>query len=252
MRDLVLSFLLAIIGTTASAQWLSTREGKPNLSARAPRAGNGKPDLSGVWHVQPSTGDVSPYSFNIFYDMKPEEDILERPQATQTRRERMQSGVRDNPSVHCLPQGIPLNNLLTEAAKVVQTPGLIVIIYETDGTYRQIYTDGRKLSPDPQRTWLGYSTGKWEGDTLVVETSGFNDKSWLDLMGHSHSEALRVTERYRRLDFGHMGVEMTFDDPKMYTKPFTIKFTHLLQAQYDIQESFCNENEKDRAHLGIQ
>jgi hypothetical protein len=251
MRNLIPSFLLTIIGTTASAQWLNTGEEKPNLSAPAPRASNGKPDLSGVWHVQTNTGDVSPYSFNIFSDIKPE-DIPELPPATQIRSQRMQSGVRDNPSVHCLPQGIPLNNLLTEANKIVQTPGLIVIIYETDGSYRLIYTDGRKLSPDPQPAWLGYSTGKWEGDTLVVETSGFNDKSWLDLMGHSHSEALRVTERYRRLDFGHLGVEMTFDDPKMYAKPFTIKFTHLLQPQYDIPETFCNENERDRAHLGIR
>jgi hypothetical protein len=249
-----LSFLLAIIGTTASAQWVNIPGGKPNLSAPAPRVPSGKPDLSGVWHEVGQTADgadASPYAFNIFFDLKPEE-IPERPQAAQVRSERMKSGVRENPSVHCLPHGIPLHDLLTEAVKIVQTPGLIVIIYEVDGTYRQIYTDGRRLEKDPQPAWMGYSTGRWEGDTLVVDTSGFNDKAWIDLMGHSHSEALRVTERYRRVDFGHLNVEMTFDDPKMYTRPFTIKFTHLLQPQYDVQESFCNENEKDRTHLGIK
>jgi len=240
----------------APAQWLNLREAKPNLSAPAPRAANGKPDLSGVWHVQTDSngnlnGDASPYAGNIFRDLKPDENP-ERSEGARVRGERMKSGVRDNPSVHCLPHGIPLNNLLGEVVKIIQTADLILVIHETDATYRQIYTDGRKLEADPQPAWLGYSTGKWEGDTLVVETTGFNDKSWLDLMGHSHSEALRVTERYRRVDLGHLSVEMTFDDPKMYNKPFTIKFTHLLQPHYDIQESFCNENERDRAHLGIK
>ena len=259
--------LLVVLGNSAQAQWLNypapgtprTRDGKADLSARAPRASNGKPDLSGVWHGQANAnsrnvelqGAVSHYATNILADFK-SEDSPERPEAAKVRLQRMQSGVRDNPSVHCLPHGIPLNNLLVEVTKVIQTPGLILIIYETDGTHRQIYTDGRKLPEDPRPAWLGYSVGHWERDTLVVETAGFNDKSWLDLSGHSHSEALRVTERYRRRLFGHMDAEMTFDDPQMYTKPFTIKFTHLLQADSDILESFCNENEKDRAHLGIQ
>lgn len=270
MRKRCFAALFVMLVPGAHAQWLNypapgtprTRDGKPNLSARTPRASKGKPDLSGVWHVQANAasrnvalqGAVSQYTTNILADFKPEE-VSERPEAAKVRLQRMQSGVRDNPSVHCLPHGIPLNNLLVEVIeviKVIQTPGLIVIIYETDGTYRQIYTDGRELPEDPQPAWLGYSVGHWEGDTLVVSTAGFNDKSWLDLSGHSHSEALRLTERYHRRDFGHMDVEMTFDDPKMYTKPFTIKFTHLLQADSDILESYCNENEKDRVHLGIQ
>src|SRR5262249_22477755 len=140
----------------------------------------------------------------------------------------------------------------SEPNKVIQTPRLIVMIFESDSTIRQIYTDGRSLPEDPQPAWLGYSVGKWDHDTLVVETAGFNDKSWLDAFGHPHSDALRVTERYRRRDFGHMDVEMTFDDPKMYTKPFTIKFTQRLLADSDILESFCAENEKDRAHMGLK
>jgi hypothetical protein len=149
----------------------------------------------------------------------------------------------------CLPIGIPFSFLLPDPNKIVQAPGLIVIMYEIDGMHRQIYTDGRTLPKDPQPSWLGYSTGKWQSDTLVVQTAGFNDKASLDGMGHPHSEALRVIERYHRRDFGHLDVEMTFDDPKMYTRPFTIKITQLLSADSDILEYVCNENEKDRAHL---
>jgi hypothetical protein len=126
---------------------------------------------------------------------------------------------------------------------------LIVIMLELDSAHRQIYTDGRRRPADPEPLWLGYSVGRWERDTLVVETAGFNDKSWLDGMGHPHSEALRVVERYRRRDFGHLDEEITIDDPKMYTRPFTIKATHLLEADSDILEYFCAENEKDRIHL---
>src|SRR5271166_1477466 len=123
---------------------------------------------------------------------------------------------------------------------------MIAILYESDGTHRQIYTDGRALPKEvAQPSCLGYSAGKWVGDTLVVETAGFNDKTWLDLIGHPHSEALRIVERYRRRDFGHLDVEMTFDDPQMYTKPFTIKFTQDLWADSDIFENICTENEKE-------
>ena len=126
------------------------------------------------------------------------------------------------------------------------------MLYEVDNTHRQVYTDGRKLPADPQPAWLGYSVGKWEGDTLVVDTAGFNDQSWLDVTGHPHSEALRIQERFRRRDFGHMEVQVTIDDPKTFTKPFTIKFNQLLIPDSDILEYFCTENEKDRAHLASQ
>jgi hypothetical protein len=263
------------------AQWLNypapgvprTRDGKVNLAAKAPRDSRGRPDLSGVWHVAATTVEewkrirgpnydalevpgmelstVSKYAFNLFADWKPEE-IPERPAARAAREERLRSGVRDNPSVHCLPHGIPIQSLVSEVVKWIQAPGVTVVLSETDSTYRQIYTDGRPLPKDPQPVWLGYSTGRWEGDTLVVETAGFNDKSWLDLAGHSHSEALRVTERYRRRDYGHMDVEATFEDPAYYTKPFSIQYTLLLQGDSDILENLCNENEQDRRHLGIR
>jgi hypothetical protein len=149
-----------------------------------------------------------------------------------------------------LPLGIPFAFLVSEPDKIVQTPGLAVMMFESADADRRIYTDGQPLPKDPEPAWLGYSVGKWEGDTLVVETAGFNDKTWLDAMGHPHSEGLRVVERYRRRDFRHMDVQVTFDDPKTYTKPFTIKFTQRLLADSDILEFFCNENEKDRIHSG--
>ena len=123
------------------------------------------------------------------------------------------------------------------------------MLYERDTTFRQVYTDGRKLPDDPQPSWLGYSVGKWDGDALVVETAGFNDRGWLDARGHTHSEALHLTERFQRLDFGHMEVQLTIDDPKTYTRPFTVKLKQHLLADTDLLESFCAENEKDATHI---
>jgi len=268
--------LVAILSTTsAHAQWLNyrtpgtprTRDGKPNLAAPAPRAADGKPDLSGVWHVHPTSleemkrifGDkvgltnvpgmeidtLSKYALNILVDFKPEEAPM-RPAAAEIFHRR--STDRELRGL-CLPLGIPAAGLVSEPNKIVQSPRVIAILYESDATQRQIYTDGRELPKEiAQPSWLGYSAGKWEGDTLVVESAGFNDKTWLDVGGHPHSEALRILERYHRRDFGHLDVETTFDDPQMYTKPFTIKFTQDLWADSDIFENIC-ENEKDRTHL---
>jgi len=268
--------LFALVSTGASAQWLNystpgvprTPDGKPNLSAPTPRAANGKPDLSGVWHVHPTSlaemlrlygehadavnppgmtiDSISKYAINILVDFKLEESPM-RPEAAEILRRRKPA---DFPDTNCLPAGIPTSALVSAPTKIIQSPALIVILYESEDAHRQIYTDGRTLPKEiAEPAWLGYSVGTWQGDTLVVETAGFNDKSWLDVMGHPHSEALRIVERYSRRDYGHMDVEMTFDDPKMYTKPFTIKVTHELQADSDIFESFCNENEKDRPHM---
>jgi hypothetical protein len=268
MQKALLCTAFVFLGVTAQAQWLNYRaagtpatpDRKVNLSAPAPRAPDGKPDLTGVWHLQTTRQETSltpsltptqeggSYSNNIFRDTTPE-DVLEKPEAAKLRAERMKSGTRPNPSVFCLPMGIPVNNFLVEVVKFIQAPKEIVVIYEVDGSYRQIYTDGRPLSKDMSPSWLGYSTARWDGDTLVVETEGFNDRTWLDMIGHSHSEALHLTERYHRRDYGHMDVEMTFNDPVMYTRPFTIKFTHALIPDSDILEAYCNENEKDRAHI---
>jgi len=276
MRKLVLMAFLALATHTANAQWVNYKapgtprlpDGRPNLAARAPRAPDGKPDLSGVWHVQPNTREemkklygtdvdtievpgmeidtISKYAVNILVDFKPG-DAPVKPAIGAVMKSRRPEAF---PPTHCLPAGIPLSTMVSEVSKIVQTPGLIVIMLELGGT-RQIYTDGRKHMADPSPSWLGYSTGRWEEDTLVVETIGFNGKSWLDIIGHPQSEAARLTERYRRRDFGHMDIEITIDDSTYYTKPFTVKVTHELQADDDILEYFCNENEQDRKRMGL-
>jgi hypothetical protein len=274
MRRLHIWIWLALAGAAACAhgQWLNhpspgtprTRDGKPDLSARAPRA-NGKPDLSGIWVAESATreellrlfpggennlGEIGPsrYFMNIFSDFKPEE-IPIRPAAAAIAQERRAGFAKDIPLTRCLPAGVPLVNALPAPYKLIQTPGVIAMLYEQDTSFRQIFIDGRKQLDNPQPSWLGYSVGKWDGDSLVVDTAGFNDRSWLDAFGHPHSEAMRVTERFHRRDFGHMDVQITVDDPTMYTQPFTLKIGQRLLPDTDLIESFCLENEKDRAHI---
>ena len=268
--------LIALVAAPACvrAQWLNhrtpgiprTAEGKPNLSARTPRAADGRPDLSGLWQTNSAPPEIlerlipgvtngageeplSQYFINILFDFKPEEEPLQ-PAAANLFRQRAKSFSDESPLPHCLPEGMPLVEIAPAPYKIIQTPGMIVMLYERDTTYRQVYTDGRSLPDDPQPTWLGYSVGKWHGDSLVVDTIGFNDRGWLDARGHTHSEALHLTERFHRLDFGHMEVQLTIDDPKTYTKPFTIKLTQRLFPDSDLLESFCAENEKDVTHIG--
>jgi hypothetical protein len=194
-------------------------------------------------------GTQHKYAFNIFADFKPEEVPLRRDAAEALR---VQAADRRSGAGVCSGRfGIPMAGLLSEPIKIVQAPRLTIVLYEVDNLHRQIYTDGRSLPKEINLpAYLGYSVGRWERDTFVVETAGFNDKTIFDMMGHRHSEALHVTERFHRSDFGHLEVEMTFDDPETYTKPFTIKIPHHLLADADIFEMYCNENEKDQAHLG--
>jgi hypothetical protein len=276
-----LPILLVLFSTGAQAQWLDfptpgtprTRDGKADLKARAPRARDGKPDLSGLWRVESTPieewrrilgnrfegadrlrvpgmglGEVSKYGLNLFIDYKPGEEPMLLPEAQSLIRERNAVGYPDITSEECLPIGFPLAVLLAPVFRVVQSPGITIMLLEEGNTYRQIYTDGRPLPNNPQPSWFGYSSGKWEGDTLVIDTIGFNDKAWLDASHHPRSEAMHMVERYRRRDFGHMDAEIAFDDPRMYTRPFRIKVTHLFQADTDILENVCAENEKDRGH----
>jgi hypothetical protein len=279
MRHQRLLILFAILSTSVRAQWLNyhepgtprLRNGKANLTAPAPRTAGGKPDLSGVWmHELTSVAEMRrlfgariddavkvdvpgmeigtqhKYAFDILVDFKPGESPL-RPEAA----ELLKRAANRSPADVCMGHpGIPLADLLSEPMKIIQSPRLTVVLYEVDNLRRQIYTDGRTLPKEfDLPAFAGYSAGHWERDVLVVETAGFNNKTPLDAMGHPHSDALRITERFRRRDFGHLDYEMTFDDPKMYTKPFTIKVPHDLLPDSDIFESFCDENEKDRAHL---
>lgn len=266
--------LLALAATTplVGAQWLTNRtpgiprtaDGKPNLSARTPRGAHGRPDLSGLWQTEsappqleerlipPGTNGageepLSQYFVNIFSDFKPE-DVPFRPAAAQSFKERAQNFMNVSPVSHCLPEGMPLLEMAPAPYKIVQTPGVTFMLYERDTTYRQVYTDGRKLPVDPQPSWLGYSVGKWDGDSFVVDTIGFNDRGWLDARAHTHSEALHLTERFHRLDFGHMELQLTFDDPETYTRPFTVTLKQRLMPDTDLLETYCAENEKDVKH----
>jgi hypothetical protein len=240
--------VLSLVGVSPlTAQWLNhptpglprTADGKPDLSAPAPRTSGGHPDLSGLWRMN-GLG----YSFNIFGN----QDIGMLPWARALYAERALSYARESPDSNCLPPGPRAGLFGMEPVKFVETDGLLLILYE-DSPTRQVFLDGRKLPADPNPTWTGYSVGHWDGDTLVVETTGFNDRTWLDLTGHPHSEALTVTERFRRVDVGHMRLEMTFDDPKTYVRPWTIGVDVTLMPDTELLENVCNENEKDHHRL---
>lgn len=266
-------FLLLTACTTLHAQWLNypsrgtprSKDGKPDLQARTPRA-SGKPVLSGVWQVAPAAGEVeklfgkldvedvpgddlttfSKYFFNILADFARGHEPM-TPEAFAAMKNGPQHAL--SPDERCLPLSVPRGDLIGFPFKIVQTAEQLVAMYEADHTHRQIYLDGRPLPKDPNPAWLGYSVGRWEGDTLVVDTTGFNAEVQLDTMRHPHSDKLRVQERFHRDDFGHMGLQITIDDPRMYTKAIAFSVRLLLMPDSDILESFCNENEKDRAHL---
>lgn len=247
-RPVVLSALMSLLPATAGAQWFNhptpgiprLPDGKPNLSAPAPRTADGKPDLTGIWR---GAGPI--YRFNIAQDLKPE-DI--QPWAEELFLKRVRDSRKDSPLARCLPVSVPFHNFFN-LTRIVQTPNLMVILYESPNSpHRTVYTDGRDLPKDPDPSWLGYSVGRWEGDTFVVTSSGFNDLGWLDSAGHPQTESLRITERMRRRDFGHMDFEITIDDPTVFTRPFTVKTERLLAPDTDLLEDVC-ENELDRARL---
>ena len=240
--------MVAIASVCVHAQWLNyptagiprAADGKPNLNAPMPRGGDGKPDLSGVWRWNPGR-----YGNDVTLDLAPGEI---QPWAEALAKERQETLAKDDPAnMQCRPQGPRANLVPFNLAKVVQMPGLVVVMSE-DMSFRQIFTDGRALPADPNPSWMGYSVGRWEGDTLVVESLGFNDRTWLDFIGHPHTEALRVTERWRRRDFGHIEIEKTFDDRGAYTRSWTIAVTAEFVPDTDLLEYVC-ENERDRAHL---
>jgi hypothetical protein len=243
--------VMLVTAATLCAQWAKppapgvprTADGKPDLNGPAPRTADGKADLSGMW--------VSNLKFNanIAVDLKPDA-VSMTPWGQALYDERVANNSQSDPENYCLPAGVPR----TTAAggfpnRIIQTPEMVVILHETKMLFRQIYMDGRTVQADAQPTWMGYSTGTWDSDVLVVRTSGFNDRTWLDDKGHPHSEALRVTERYRRPDYGHLFVDITIDDPKAYTRPWTVTEDLKLDADGDLIEYVCIENERDLRHL---
>src|SRR6202165_1975872 len=225
-----------------SAQWPKalppgvprTPDGKPNLSAPAPKTPDGKPDLSGLW--QAANGK---YLQDLAADGV---QVPAQPWAEAFFKKIQANEGKGRPQERCLPHGVTDYDALPMPVKIVQTPGEIVVLYEAYNHFRQVFLDGRPLPKDPQPTWMGYSVGKWEGDTLVVDTIGFQDQGWLDgNKGHPQTDAMHVTERFRRVNFGRLEIQATVDDPKAYTKPFTVKQTLHLLADSEILENICNE-----------
>jgi hypothetical protein len=194
------------------------------------------------------SGLFSKYLISVLADYPPNESPL-LPAAAAIFQQREKADSADLPYSKCFPAGVPLSATLPFPFKIVQTPGLTLILHESDSSIRQVYTDGRKHTPDAQPTWNGYSVGRWEGDALVVETTGFSDAGWLDATGTPHSLELRTVERFRRKDFGHLEVQVTLDDPRTFSKPARMQYTAHLLADSDIQENVCLENEKDLRHF---
>jgi hypothetical protein len=268
---LIVMVLVTAALACIEAQSLNTRDprtprlsdGRANLSAPVPRL-NGKPDLSGVWQaertpvsefvrvlgpglptIQPDLNDITKHVLNVLWDVPADEQPL-RPEAAAIMQQRQKSG-RDFPTAYCQPSSLPAAMLVLDF-KMIQAAGEIVVLPGNGDPARQIYIDGRSLPKDPEPSWMGSSVGHWQGDTLVVDTTGFKDSAWLDGFGHPRSQGMRITERYRRRDFGHTDMEMTFDDPTYYTRPFGFKTTLTLLPDTDVLEYVCNENRRDIAH----
>ena len=266
MRAAVLctAVVVALVAPAAVAgQWIKyptegvprNADGTPNLKAPAPRLPDGKPDFSGIWHAAnpnrcvPGGGRQcgteiggSPLGGDLGRNLPG--GLPYQPWAAKLAQERRADDSRDDPHVRCLPDNPPRAWTLPHLTKAVHTPKLLALMYEVNAMYRQIFIDGRPLPADPNPGWNGYSTAHWEGDTLVVETAGFRDGLWIDSGGSPMSDAAKMTEKIRRPDYGTLALEITIDDPKTYTRPFTVNLTQNLEVDTELIDEFCLENEK--------
>jgi hypothetical protein len=245
----ILPVILAL-AAPGYAQWIDNpakgiprlADGTPDLSAPAPKGPDGKPDLSGVWEPPPG------YVGDIARDLKPGE-VPFQPWAEELYKHRRDTLSKEDPTGWCVPGGVPRSDAVPYPFKILHAPGMVVILYEAVHSFRQIFMDGRELPKDPNPTWLGYSVARWDGDTLAVDSRGFVENSWLDNFGHPGTESLHVTERFHRRDFGHMDLQVIIDDPKAYTKPWTINMVLTLHPDDELIEYICEENNKDLEHL---
>ena len=247
--------LALVIGCLASAapvmaQWLKqptagvprTPDGKPNLSAPAPRMADGKPDLSGLW--QPAAILIGDLAANL-----PKGSVPFQPWAEKLYNERRANESRDDPTANCIVGGVPRSDAVPYPFKVLHEKDLVVILYEAVHSYRQIFADGRKLPEDMNPSWFGYSVGRWDGDTFVADSMGFNDQTWMDDSGLPHTDALRTTERFKRRDFGHLDLTLTVDDAKAYIRPWSVEIGFVLLPDTELIENIC-ENEKFVSRVG--
>jgi hypothetical protein len=267
----ILVGVLLVASSTLQAQWPKfsppgvpkTADGKVNLAGPTPRTADGKPDLSGVWETIPGrrpntpavaaegTGELPP-SGSIFGNIGDQipGGAPYQPWAAELVKKRMADNSKDNPDAHCLPMGVMQMTSHPYPKKIIQTPSELVMIYEGSGTtVREIFMDGRTLPKDVEPWWNGYSVGRWDGDTLVIETTGFMDDGWLDVRGSPFTSAGKLTERIRRPNYGSLVIEVTIDDPKAYTKPFTVRVNHRIMVDSEMIEFICNENEKSTHHI---
>jgi hypothetical protein len=261
MRRLLLVFVaLPCLVGSVSAQWLQHRtpnlprlaDGKPNLKAPAPRAADGKPDLSGIWYLHfdgcgrfgCADYQAGPEFFD--YGAKLPGGLPYLPWAAELVKERMSLFAKDDPIGLCRPGGLFRFHTFPPPRKVVQLPNLVLILSERDVTYRQIFVDGRSLPTDPEPTWNGYSAGRWDGDTLVVQTNGLREGTWIDRNGSPLTAAARVTERFRRVNLGRLDIEVTVDDPKAYSRPWTVTLNQDLAVDTELLDYHCTDNEKAR------
>jgi hypothetical protein len=260
------AFVLAATPAALSAQWLGyatagvprTPEGKPDLAAPAPRTAGGKPDLSGMWGwinigtpcgAQCTDTQISREFINIASSLK--NPLPYQPWAAAlVAKRRIEQGL--DPNVHCMPRDAPRIWTDDYYKRIFDVPGRVLILTERNMQYRQIFTDGRALPKDPNPTWNGYSTGHWDGDTLVVETIGFRDDLWLDASGNPLTEQGKMIERIRRPNYGNLEIEMTIDDPKAYTAPWTVKLSEPLILDSELIDYYCLENERDSVHMRQQ
>ena len=270
-RNQLALLLIAIIAVQAIGlgQWVRyptadvprKADGTPNLSAPAPRLPDGKPDFSGLWHVtlrnpcNPAVNRLSacteiggsPLARNIGANLPG--GLPFQPWAAAIAKQRAADDGRDDPHVRCLPDNPPRHWGLPHLNKIVHTPKLLVMLYEVNAMYRQIFTDGRPLPEDPTPGWNGYSTARWEGDTLVVTTAGFRDELWIDMHGSPMSSAARMTERLRRPTYGTLEVQITVDDPKTYLRPWTVSMNQGIELDTELIDEFCLENEKSYSRM---
>jgi hypothetical protein len=233
-----------------------TADGRPNLEAPPPRLPDGRPDFSGVWQLQPRpcAGDAcsddypaGPEFINMGASLK--EGLPYQPWARKLVAERTEQLGRDDPVGFCKPSGAVRILTFPPFRKFLQPPGLFVILSERDVTYRQIFLDGRPLPEDPTPTPNGYSVGRWDGDALVVQTVGFRDGTWLDRNGSPMTDAAKMTERFRRVNYGRVDVELTIDDPKAYTRPWTVTLRQRIVLDTELLDYHCTDNEKDAARM---
>lgn len=256
--------IVCAVSGTVSAQWLKyptagvprTSDGKPNLKAPTPRTPDGKPDLSGIWDIEHNRPCPPPGCFDMevgqeFVDIgwKVKGGLPYQPWAAEAKKTRSAENGKDDPVTHCLPGGVVKSHTSAFLRKIVQTPSLVLILREAESSYRQIFTDGRPLPAVEQPTFDGYSVGRWDGDTLVVETVGFKDGTWLDRSGSPMTDRARLTERFRRVNYGRLEIDITVDDPKAYTATWTTTLNHSIVLDTELLSAVCLENEKSLAHI---